>query len=213
VDSQVKQRITGAVVLVALIVVFVPALLTGPRHAGSGPAPAPSLPGEPALQSYRSDLKAAPTQVAPPASDTPQAKVDDAVTAVTAGEAVDTAPAAQETPRSIPPKPTPAPASARPAAAAPKAASATPSPVPKKPPAATGGWVVQLGGFSSRANAEKLLADLKHQGFAAFVSEAQVSGKPLFRVRAGPMKDRPEAEALLKRLKVAGHSGSVAANP
>jgi cell division septation protein DedD len=33
-DSRAKQRLTGAVILVALFVLFVPELLTGPKDGG-----------------------------------------------------------------------------------------------------------------------------------------------------------------------------------
>jgi DedD protein len=73
----------------------------------------------------------------------------------------------------------------------------------------TGGWTVQLGVFSIQANAERLAQELKSQGFHALVSENGGGGRPLWRVRTGPVADRGAAEQLNARLRAAGHAGSV----
>ncbi len=72
-----------------------------------------------------------------------------------------------------------------------------------------GVWVVQLGVFSIQANAERLAQELKSQGFHALVSENSGGGRPLWRVRTGPMAERAAAEQLNARLRAAGHAGSV----
>jgi len=73
----------------------------------------------------------------------------------------------------------------------------------------TGGWMVQLGVFSIQANAERLVQELKSQGFHALVSESSGGGRPLWRVRTGPVAERAAAEQLNARLRAAGHAGSV----
>src|SRR4029079_4139075 len=87
-----------------------------------------------------------------------------------------------------PPAPAAAPAKpAKPAALASKQAGAKtaipPSSTSKKAsmPGSPGGWALQRGGVSSRANAERLVSDLKRQGYPAFVSDASSAGHPLFR--------------------------------
>ncbi|HEV3180197.1 MAG TPA: hypothetical protein VGZ05_06985, partial [Steroidobacteraceae bacterium] len=51
-----KERLTGAIILVALIVLWVPELLTGPiRSAPRAAAPTPPA-GEPPLRSYTINL-------------------------------------------------------------------------------------------------------------------------------------------------------------
>ena len=52
-DSRAKQRLTGAVILVALFVLLVPELLTGPRNAGG------DAPNEEGMRRYTIDLDAA----------------------------------------------------------------------------------------------------------------------------------------------------------
>lgn len=77
----------------------------------------------------------------------------------------------------------------------------------------TGMWAVQLGSFSSADNAEKLAADLRKQGYAAFLSQLQTASGALHRVRIGPQKDRASAEAVAKQLKTGGHNGQVVPHP
>jgi DedD protein len=79
---------------------------------------------------------------------------------------------------------------------------------PAKAPAAGGGdWIVQLGSFSSRANADRLAADVKRKGFSVSVQGGGGSSGTLFRVRAGPEPDKAGAEALAVRLAEAGFKG------
>jgi DedD protein len=105
-------------------------------------------------------------------------------------------PAAETTP----PKPTPEPVKE---AVIEQAAAST-----------TGMWAVQLGSFSNKDNAEKLAADLRKQGYAAFLSEFTTdSGELRHRVRIGPQKDRDGAEEMARRLSSAGYEGQVVPHP
>jgi rare lipoprotein A len=64
---------------------------------------------------------------------------------------------------------------------------------------------VQAGAFSTQANADRLLAQLRSQGFVkSFVREDRVENKPLYRVRIGPIPTVPEFDRLLARLKKLG---------
>lgn len=69
------------------------------------------------------------------------------------------------------------------------------------------GWVVQVGSFASRDNAERLARELRGKGFATFVNESSGKGKRYWRVRVGPERSREAADALRKKLRAAGHSG------
>jgi DedD protein len=80
-------------------------------------------------------------------------------------------------------------------------------------PASAQGWVVQLGSFASRANAERLAAELRGRGYSGFVSEYRGAGRVLFRVRVGPEQDRARAEAIAQRLARDGTPGTVAPHP
>jgi DedD protein len=78
-------------------------------------------------------------------------------------------------------------------------------------PVPAGSWWVQLGSFSQAANAQRLVQTLGKAGFSAQMSPLRSKGKELYRVRAGPVGDRPAAEALRARLLDAGHKGTLVA--
>ncbi len=63
-------------------------------------------------------------------------------------------------------------------------------------------FVLQIGAFSDAAKAERLSADLKKQGFAAYTERA---GK-VTRVRVGPVAGRAAADKAAAQLKALGFS-------
>jgi len=220
----VKERLTGAIILVALIVLLVPELLTGPlRSAPRAAAMAPPA-GEPPLRSYTINLAddgrtrtaathpSGPEQPAPlggaasqenasaqalsPAAPVPQTPAGDAAAQVASG-AGSAMPPAQPS-RAAPSAPAPA-------GVAPALAPAAPAPAA----ALSGGaWVVQLGSFASRTNAEHLAQRVRSQGFQASVSQGS-SGRRLYRVRVAGAHDRAAAAQLAQKLRALGHSGTV----
>jgi DedD protein len=206
---KVKERLTGAIILVALIVLLVPELLTGPiRTSTRAQAVASSAEGPPLL-SYTIKLgdDARARSAAPAASGPAQpAPLTASAAADPAGTAAAPAPAAAST---TPVEP-----------AAPAAATTPPAPpAPAAPPAAGRGgkaaasapgtgWVVQLGSFASHANAEQLARKVHAQGFTVSVSQGS-GGRRLYRVRVGPVADRPAAVQLAQRLRASGHSGAI----
>jgi cell division septation protein DedD len=210
----VKERLTGAIILVALIVLLVPELLTGPvRSAPRAAVVAPS-PEEPPLRSYTINLSddAHTRSVALPASEPePPAPLATAPPAT---------PPAPSTPAAQTPSPQPAAHSASTAKSPPQPAAAAPplqsrsvaagrtGAAPMAQASAGGAWVVQLGSFASRANAEHLAQEMRARGFPVSVSQG-ASGRRLYRVRVGPVPDRAAASELAGKLRLAGHSGSV----
>ncbi len=81
---------------------------------------------------------------------------------------------------------------------------------PEKPALAapSGKWWVQIGSFASRDNAQQLAQKLRAAGFTIDVSQMRSNGKELYRVRAGPVADKPAAAALQARLESAGQKKS-----
>ena len=61
-------------------------------------------------------------------------------------------------------------------------------------------WVIQVGSFSLRDNAENLVKQLRGKSFAADIEQVSVKGNVLFRVLVGPEVDRTKAEKLLQRV-------------
>jgi DedD protein len=74
-------------------------------------------------------------------------------------------------------------------------------------------WAVQLGSFSNYTSANHLAADLRKQGFAAFLRKLQTESGLLYRVRIGPQKNRDSAEAIAVKLNSAGHNAQVVTYP
>lgn len=194
-DTALKHRLTGAVILVLLAVLLLPELLTGSGRAKDPRGPSAGPPDS-AERSFDIDLTqgtADPRLAQPPL----------------AAESTATQPAA---PLNLPVPPaavaTPTPAAPLPAATAP-AAETPPAAAP--PPAASSvdAYYVQLGVFVNRASATNLANKLKTGNFAVKVDEIRRDNKILHRVRVGPVADRVAANALLKRLADAGHAGSV----
>ena len=202
-----KERLTGAIILVALIVLLVPELLSGPTRSAPRAAVLSSPTEEPPLRSYTIDLADdARSHGAAPQGNGPQPPAPLATAVSPADTAVP--PTAAAAPPGTARDPTPAPAAtpAPPAPAAPAAAAGIPA---ASPPATDGAaFMIQLGSFASRNNAERLARQLRAQGFQASVSQGS-SGRHLYRVRVGPAEDLAAATDLVQQLHTAGHSGAI----
>jgi len=76
-------------------------------------------------------------------------------------------------------------------------------------------WVVQVGSFSSRENADQLVARLREADLPTPDPElVDIRGKRYYRVKVGPVIERSEADALLPRVtKVAGTQAKVRSYP
>jgi len=77
----------------------------------------------------------------------------------------------------------------------------------------TGMWTVQLGSFSSRESAEKLYSDLRKQGYAVFLSAFENDMGQFHRVRIGPQKDKKSANLMAEKLIKVGYKGEVLPYP
>jgi DedD protein len=201
VDGLVKERLTGAIILVALIVLLVPEMLHGPIRPASRARGTESAAEEPPLRSVTISLADEPRGGS--AAPQPQTPLPVAPAAEPAAAATQPAPAPPVA--TAPTHPPPASASA---AAAPPALTPAPTPAAAGASAKGGGFVVQLGSFANRANAERLAAQVRSRGFQVAVSRSS-RGKHLYRVQVGPAQTRVAAEQLLVRLRSTGHGGPI----
>ena len=220
-DRRVKERLVGASILVVLIVLIVPELLSGPAN---GPAAArmPVSAPEP-VRNVTVDLatsKAPEPVVEPaPASSTQtqgaHGAAENPAAAASVGEAASAAGAAN-----------PAAANSDAAAGTGNAEGSAHVPPPAAPPLETGtqpptskttvrpaapghGWTVQLGSFASRANADKLVRQLRAQGFGVYMLSGGSGAAARYRVRVGPLADRNAATQAAAKLRSSGHEGSL----
>jgi len=207
----VKERLTGAIILVALIVLLVPELLTGPIGSAPRAAAVVLSAEEPPLRSYTINLADdTHSRTAAVMTSRPQQPMPLSAAAGPSGMSA-TQPAAAE---SMPPAAASAAPSALEAAPAAPRALMPANSVPASARASSaansvaGSWMVQLGSFASRTNAERLARQVKAGGFTVSVSRDS-SGRRLFRVRVGPAPDREAATQLAAKLRAAGHSGSI----
>ena len=206
-----KERLTGAIILVALIVLLVPELLTGPVRSAPRVAAAASSAEEPPLRSYTINLADDAHPRTTPASGPEQPTPVPASAQVADTPAPPPPPAAQAPPLSAPaPVAAAKPAAAKPAAAKPAATRVAAVKAAAQPAdsSGAGAWLVQLGSFASHANAERLAQQLRDGGYKVNVSQAS-NGRHLYRVLVGPAHDRAAAAQLAAKLQAAGHRGAI----
>lgn len=198
-DRQLAERMVGAACLLAVLVLVVPTILDGNPDSGAT-ITHPDVEGELDLRTHTIRLDG--PERTPPVPTPVQAVEEPSAGPVTPAAP---APVSADEPPPAPVEPQPQPAEQPPVVAA----SPPPSP-PAPPPAApapAGDWIVQLGSFSSRANAERLAADVRAKGFGVSVDGGGGTSGNLFRVRAGPAPDKDGATELAGRLAAAGFKG------
>jgi DedD protein len=201
-EPALKTRLLGAAVLIALAIIFVPMFFSGSSQKTPGDQNVSlKIPDQPdtQLQTKTLSVGAESASVASP----------DQVTTVDA-DAGKPAPSPQDV-AVAPSEPAPAASANQPeksAAQNPPAsteiAKATPpaAPVASTPgAAANGAYSLNLGIYGERANADKLIAAVKKQGFPAHGESTNYKGKPATRVVVGPFEDRAMAEAERLTLK------------
>lgn len=196
-DKGLKQRVVGALVLLALAVIFLPMLFSREDDVRQVVVEAPVMPKPPAMPT----VEVQPTEV-------PEPQAEDAENAVPPAEAAPAqAPAApiaslptQQAQAPQPKAPAPQPVAPKPAQPPPQAAAAA---APAQQPAQRldsnnlpVSWSVQLASLSNRARADELQKSLRSQGYNAYVR----SFDGMNRVFVGPVVERAEADRLRDQL-------------
>jgi DedD protein len=218
--TAVLQRLLGAVILIAAAALLVPLFLDGQGLRQS--TDKPEIPQEPSFDVRLGDsgepevrlldVKGEVQRDLPPltAGEGAVGSVADAVPAEAAGavagieDGLVVASEPERLPDARPPVTLPAPAAvatdtARPAATPPRPAAVATA-EPKKPPAAAAladTWMLQVGAFKDRSNAQKTVAQLQAKGFRASLNTRSPG---VFKVQVGPEIRRDRAEALRQRV-------------
>ncbi|WP_460146685.1 SPOR domain-containing protein [Pseudomonas sp. S2_A02] len=194
-DKAYKQRMVGALVLVALAVIFLPMLFSRQDEQRQVRVDAPAAPQAPALPQVQIEPVVVPEPQALPQEPVPS---DEEIAAQQAPstQIAPSAPVAPAPPAAKPVTPPPAPvakpvpAPAQPMTAAPSKPATTPSRVDANGLSVS--WSVQLASLASRESAESLQKTLRSQGYNAYIRSAD--GKN--RVFVGPLIERAEADRL-----------------
>ncbi|KAF1056223.1 MAG: Cell division protein DedD [Pseudomonas delhiensis] len=204
-DKGLKQRIVGALVLLALAVIFLPMLFTREDEMRQVSVEAPTMPSAPAMpavnvqptevpQPQAAPEAAAGAQQAVPLPDS-QPATSPAITAQSApSQPITNLPQPAATPAQRPSQPAAASAPAQPVASVPAQPSA-----PEQRLDADNlpvSWSVQLASLSNRARADELQKSLRSQGYNAYVR----SFDGMNRVFVGPVVQRAEADRLRDQL-------------
>ncbi|MCK9594812.1 MAG: SPOR domain-containing protein [Candidatus Omnitrophica bacterium] len=66
-------------------------------------------------------------------------------------------------------------------------------------------YTVQVGAFSTRANALRLAADLRRKGYSAYIEDSVSRNKDIYKVKVGKLPSRPQAKDLERRLILEGY--------
>ncbi len=173
-QGRLKQRLVGAVVLVALAVIFIPMLLSGGREMEM-PVFGSNVPdrNEKISSIHHIDIneveKSQPAVVNPPRIPVTKGIAEPEIKPQKESSLVDKLVSLGEE--------------------------------EKKPAITKNVWAVQVGSFSRRKNALGLKEKLRKKGFAAFVERLLKDNKATYRVRVGPVASRDKAVALKKKLK------------
>ncbi len=167
-DNGLKQRMVGALVLIALAVIFLPMLLSREDTVDPLQVEVPTAPVSPGLPEAEAPPVEVPV-VSEPVPGDPQSA------ALLEPPVVEPAPATAAT----------SPAPATPASTAPVADGLDAASLPVS-------WSVQLASLSSRENAQKLQQTLRSQGYNAYIRHVE----GMNRVFVGPVIERKEAERL-----------------
>lgn len=213
-DKAYKQRMVGALVLIAIAVIFLPMLFSRQDEARRVQVDAPAAPQAPATSQIKVEPVSVPQQQPLPQEPVP---TDDELTQP--AQSARTAQPVQQRTNQQPPAMPIAPAPSKPVAAAPKpvqTAPAKPAPAPTPAPAQAPApvasaadtsrvdanglsvtWSVQLASLSNRANADNLQKTLRTQGYNAYIRTSD----GVNRVFVGPVIERAEADRLRDTLE------------
>ncbi|KFX70266.1 cell division protein [Pseudomonas taeanensis MS-3] len=178
-DKGLMQRMVGALVLLALAVIFLPMLLSREDELRRVVVDAPGMPQAPVMPQIEMQPVSVPEPQLLPEEPVPDEFDSEAVSSLSEPEQLAALPA-------------------EPVAAAPAQVEAA-----VKPPASRldanslpVSWSVQLASLSSRSGAETLQKTLRSQGYNAYIRS--VDG--MNRVFVGPLIERAEADRLRDQL-------------
>jgi DedD protein len=194
-----KQRLVGALILVALGVVFWPIIFVEPgERRGAGEVDIPPPPQVDTSPVEPPDM--AGLRPSREISRVPAGEEKELLTLAPDGPAVSDTPA----PAKSTPKVAPAPEPAKPEPVAkkppPEPQKKTRTEPPVKPKLDADGlpisWILQVASVSSSSRADELRKDLVQMGHKAYVKKVRSGDKTLYRVYVGPKVEKAQLEKI-----------------
>lgn len=212
--SKFQNRLVGAVVLVAVGVIFLPALLDGDKKYNEDQfASIPLVPKPGDEQEIESIAPIEQTAVpSTPSEGASEGMISEAVTGVeqstgTISESPAIVPVTP--PLQTPQQPTPTPEP--PAVVTPPVQPPAPPVQETKPPKGEA-WVVQLGALKNVAKVEEIIAKMHFSGYPVYTIPARPVAGQVTRIYIGPSASKSELQAILPHLKeLTGLQGEVRA--
>lgn len=199
-QQHLKERLTGAAIVVLVVVLLVPEMFRGQPAVGSD-SRAGAADGAP-MRSVTIDLRDSPT-TQPPAALPPSAQAGDGTPKDAPGAMLPPLPATHV-----------ASAPAAPSAPLPDVAAAKTSPEHAPAPKAPAGkvrYTVQVASFARRDFAERLVKQIRAKGFV--VQAVGPDDHGLYRVRSAPTSERATAVALKEKMRARGLKPIVSTTP
>lgn len=188
--TQLKHRIVGAVVLVALGVIFIPMILSTDSEFTISET---NIPAKPAALEQLAEMKSPEPAKVQPAPVLDAEMVDektpagpDAVTNAAGSEGTSAPAATQSGSKQTVTKSEPKPD--------------TSAEVNKAAQTNARAWVVQVASFSERDKAMKLRDRLRKAKYPSFVESVAAKKSTLYRVRVGPVVEREHADNMQKKI-------------
>ncbi|GAB5450011.1 MAG: SPOR domain-containing protein [Halioglobus sp.] len=192
-NEVLKQRLVGALILVALGVIFWPIVFVQPDSTDLVPQrsipPQPGVSTEPVASPDRVGLRGSPERYAAIEAVTDGASGDDPET----DDEASSQPAAPEPVA----QPEPPPAATKPARTVAAAArQSSPEPVALDADGVPVAWMLQVVSVSSEEKAESLRQRLLEMDKKAYIASVNANGKKLYRVYIGPKFEKAKLEAM-----------------
>ncbi|MEQ4923087.1 cell division protein DedD [Proteus hauseri] len=206
--SKFQNRLVGAVVLVAVGVIVLPALLDGDKKYNEDQFASIPLVPKPGDEQEIESIAPIEQTTTPstPSEGASEAMLSEAVTGVEQ-PAVST----PEPPVVQPVTPQPQPVPEPPAVVNPPVQPPSPPVEETKPPKGEA-WVVQLGALKNIAKVEEIIAKMHFSGYPVYTVPARPVSGQVTRIYIGPNASKSELQAMLPHLKeLTGLQGEVRA--
>ena len=204
-ENSLKQRIIGAIVLIALAIIFLPAILKDKANSGTFKSKIPAQPEE--LANYRVDTQKIDQLVADQQdSDASQSKTvakAEAKPNKNTNQSTDSTKNTQRKTKQI-------------TSGDSQITSEKDSKLESPPEESIisqnyrdAAWVIQVASFSNESNAKKMVGKLKANNYKAYRRKVISGNKKVFRVFVGPYIEKNDAQKTLSSISILSESNAI----